>query len=188
VVLLAHGFGGFVAQTLARRHPDCVRGLILCGSAPAFDYPEAMLAGAHAQATPAQMVALMACITRPMASDLDLRTLWRQALPLYFYRFTPDQGAALADGIRYSAPAYNRGLFELMPAFDSQPWLEQLRVPCLIAAGVHDWMAPRAQATDRLHQAIAQSQVALFEHSGHYPFIEETTAFCHTVRQFLRGI
>jgi proline iminopeptidase len=188
VAILAHGFGGFIAQSFARRYSQQTLGLILCSSSAAFDYPEHMLAGAHGRGTAAQMAALMACIARPSPSDADLRTVWRQALPLYFYRYHPNQGAALADSIKFSAAAYNRGLFELAPYFNSSPWLAEIVAPTLILAGAHDWMTPTVQATDRLVQGIAGSQRVVFENSGHYPFIEETTAFCHTVRQFLRPI
>lgn len=188
IVVLAHGFGGFVAQTFAQRYPDSIRGLILCSTSPAWDYPEVMIGQAHSQASAEQMGALMACMTRPMPDDTELRKLWRQTLPLYFYRFTPDQGTALSDGIKYNANAYNRGLFELAPYFNATPWLGDIRVPTVVMAGVHDFMTPQVQATDRFKQHLPKASVALFENSGHYPFIEETTAFCHTVRQYLKQL
>lgn len=188
VVVLGHGFGGFVAQSYAQRHPDSLRGLLLCSTSAAWDYPEIMIGQAHSQASPAQMAALMACMTRPMPSDMDLRTLWRQSLPLYFYRFTPDQGTALCEGIRYNAEAYNRGLFELAPNFNATPWLQDIRVPTVVMAGAHDFMTPQQHASERLLKHLPQASLAVFENSGHYPFIEETTAFCHTVRQYLRQL
>lgn len=188
VVVLGHGFGGFVAQSFAQRHPSSIRGLILCSASAAWDYPEIMIAQAHSQASPEQMAALMACMTRPMSSDIELRKFWRQTLPLYFYRFTPDQGTALCEGIKYNAQAYNRGLFDLAPNFNATPWLGSLDVPCVVMAGAHDFMTPYTQATQRLEAHLPHVTVALFENSGHYPFVEETTAFCHTVRQYLRQL
>lgn len=188
VVVFGHGFGGFVAQTFAKRYPTSTRGLILCSTSPAWDYPEHMIGEAHSHGSTEQMAALMRCMTQPMASDVDLRKFWRQSLPLYFYRFSPDQGTALSEGVKYHAAAYNRGLFDLAPYFNSTPWLKDIAAPCVIVAGAHDFMTPKAQATDRFVAEMPQAAVALFDNSGHYPFIEEPTAFCHTVRQFLKKL
>lgn len=187
-VVFGHGIGGCIAQWYAQRHPKSIRGLILCSATPAFDYPEYMIAQAHARATSKQMQALMASMTRPMRSDADFRQIWWDTLPLFFYRFQPDHGMALADTIQYHAQAYNRGMFELAPYFNSLAWLAEIKTPSLVLAGAHDWMTPKAQAVDRLQQGLQDCNVNIFENSGHYPFIEETTAFCHTVRQYLRGL
>lgn len=187
-VVLGHGVGGCIAQLYAKKYPQAIRGLVLCSTTPVFDYPEHMIAQAHARATPKQMQALMASMTRPMASDIEFRQTWWDTLPLFFYRFQPDHGMALADGIQYHAKAYNRGMFELAPYFNSLGWLGEISTPSLVLAGAHDWMSPRTYATDRLHQTLQHSSLNIFENSGHYPFIEETTAFCHTVRQFIRQL
>lgn len=187
-VVLGHGFGGFVAQLYAHRHPERVRGLILCNATPALDYPVQMLTRARDYASQEALAALMGCIAGPARDDVALRASWRQALPAYFYRYQPMYGAAIDDGLAYSAAVYNRGLFELAPTFSSVPLLPEVKTPTLIVAGAHDWWAPPEEATGRLQALLPHARTHLFEHSGHYPFVEEATGFCHAVRRFLRDL
>lgn len=188
VVVFGHGFGGFVAQMMARRHPQSVRALILANCAPTLDYPAQMLAGAREAASPEALAAVMGMMGQPAVDDASLGQLWRASLPASFFRYQPMHGQALADGLGFCAHAYNRGMFELLPAFSSESWLHELRAPTLVLGGRHDWWAPEAQATARLAAQLPDARLALFEHSGHYPFVEETTKFCHEVRAFLRSL
>jgi proline iminopeptidase len=188
IVLMGHSFGGFIAQAYARAYPASLRGLILSNATPALDYPAHMLSQARDFGTPEQLAALMASMARPAQDDQALRRLWKQSLPMYFFRYQPMFGAAMDDAMVYSAAAYNRGLFELTPQFNSVPWLREITAPTILMASRHDWLSPIELATHRLRDGIAGAQAHLFENSGHFPFIEETTAFCHTIRQWLKPL
>lgn len=188
VVVLGHGFGGFIAQTYARMYPDQLRGLVLCNTSATLDDPARMLAQAHELGGPEAIGALIACMSQPAGSDEALRQRWRQALPAYFYRYQPVFGTAMDEGMIYSADAYNRGMFQLAPHFSSHSWLGQVRTPALIMAGAHDLFASRAQGLPGLQALLPRAQVQVFDSSGHYPFIEEPTGFCHTLRHFIRQL
>ncbi len=186
-ILLGHGYGGFVAQTYALTYAAQVAGLILCASAPALDYPQVLMHNAQAAGNAAQLQAVVGLLSAPLTDDAQLRQLYCQALPIYFYRYDPKIGAAMTDGMRFCAAAYNRGLFDLLPALQLEPQLRDLRCPSLILGGRHDWLMPPAQAAERLHAGIAGSALALFEESGHFPFVEEPVAFFKVVRSWLRS-
>lgn len=188
VVVLGHGFGGFVAQQYARRYPQSLRGLILANTSPTLDYVAQMLSGAREAGSAASVAAVMACMSQPAPTDDVWRARWQQALPAYFFRYQTMYGAALSDGLGFCAQAYNRGMFDLAPQFSSIDWLRDVGVPALVLAGKHDWWAPPAEGALRLAHALPRAQSATFEHSGHYPFVEETTAFCHAVRTFLKSL
>jgi proline iminopeptidase len=188
VVVLGHGFGGFIAQTYARMYPHNLLGLILSNTSPALDYPAEMLGRAREYGSAEAMAALMASICQPVPTDDSLRQLWRTALPLYFCRYQPMFGPAMDEGMCYSAAAYNRGMFELAPHFNSTAWLGDVEVPTLVLAGAHDWLAPKKEGIDRLMAHLSEARVQVFEHSGHYPFIEEPTAYGHAIRQYLRDL
>ena len=187
-VVLGHGFGGFVAQLFAHRHPASTLGLILANTAPVLDYPASMIGGAREAGSPQAVAAVLASVMQPAASDDALRTAWKTALPAYFFRYQPVYGAALCDGLGFCALAYNRGLFGLAPHFTSLPWLHEVRAPTLLIGSRHDWWAPLPEGLQRLATHLPQAEQAIFEHSGHYPFVEETIGFCHAVRRFLKAI
>lgn len=188
VVVLGHGFGGFIAQTYARMFPDRVLGLVLSNTSPALDYPAVMLSQAREYGGPEAMAALMASICTPVASDEQLRQLRRAALPLYFYRYQPMFGPAMDENTHYSAAAYNRGMFDIAPHFNSTAWLGDIEVETLVLSGAHDWLAPKKEGIDRLLAHLPRAQLQVFEHSGHYPFIEEPTGYGHAIRQFLQRL
>ena len=188
MVLLGHGFGGFIAQTYARMYPEALRGLVLSNTSPALDYPASMLQSAREYGGADAIRALMACMCQPAANNEALRALWRGALPLHFCRYRPAFGHSLDEGMIYSAAAYNRGMFELAPHFNSCGWLHEIRTPTLVLAGAHDWMAPLAEGAGRLMAGLPRAQSQIFAESGTYPFIEEPTAYGHALRQFLRQL
>jgi proline iminopeptidase len=188
MVLLGHGFGGFIAQTYARMFPDTLRGLVLTNTSPALDYPVSMLTRAQEYGGANALQALMAAMRQPAPDDETLRASWCGALPAYFYRYQPMFGAAMDDGMIYSAPAYNRGMFTLAPHFNSCGWLKDIRTQTLVMAGAHDWLAPPKEGAGRLMAHLPYATLQMFEHSGHYPFVEEPTAYGHTLRMFVRQL
>jgi proline iminopeptidase len=89
-------------------------------------------------------------------------------------------------GMIYSAAAYN--LSEILLAdFDLSPRLTEITVPTLVIAGRDDWVTPPSQA-DRMMAALPDAKLAIFEESGHYPFVEEHEQFIETVHQWVIGL
>jgi len=62
--------------------------------------------------------------------------------------------------------------------------LDEVQASTLILAGRHDPEAPLA-CSEELLQGIPQAELAIFERSGHFPFIEESSLFAETVEAFL---
>ncbi len=73
VLLFGHSYGGFLAQEYALRYPERLEGLILCSTAPVFDYPEVAMANAAARTTAAQFQALTEALSAPVRDDDALR-------------------------------------------------------------------------------------------------------------------
>ena len=44
------------------------------------------------------------------------------------------------------------------------------------------------QGAERLHKALSNSEMVVFEESGHFPFIEEPGRFVSTVMAWLQGL
>jgi pimeloyl-ACP methyl ester carboxylesterase len=68
---------------------------------------------------------------------------------------------------------------------DYAPRLDEIEIPTLILCGRYDPQYPPA-CSEELGAGIRNAQVIYFEHSGHYPFIEEAEAFWQAVADFLR--
>ena len=102
--------------------------------------------------------------------------------PLYFHRYDPVVGEAIGQSTRFSAAAFNRGFVECLPEFNLLSRLGEIETPTLVMGGRHDWITPLEQGAERIHSLLPNSELAIFEDSGHMLMIEEQTAFLETVR------
>jgi proline iminopeptidase len=186
IVLLGHSYGGMLALEYALRYPERLAGLILCCTAPAWDYGDEIDRNAAARGIPRALEARERDRDKPIESDDAMRRHWVDIQPLYFHRIDPKVIAAMDAGMIYSAAAYN--LSEILLAdFDLSARLIEITVPTLVIAGRDDWVTTPSQA-DRMMAALPNARLAMFEESGHYPFVEEHKLFIETVRQWLIGL
>lgn len=64
--------------------------------------------------------------------------------------------------------------------------LGEIRVPTLVLCGRHDEATPALAET--IHRGIPGSQLVIFEHSAHFPHIEETERYLQILGDFLDGV
>jgi proline iminopeptidase len=186
-ILLGHSYGGFLAQEYALRYGGeggHLAGLVLCSTAPALDYAPVTMANAMARGKPDELAALGEAFGRPMASDDDMRAIWMRILPLYFKQYDAGTGQRIDHATRYSAAAWNHANANCLPTFNTVARLAEIDLPTLVISGADDWITPPEQGR-RLQAAIANAELALFERSGHFPFIEEPDKFIATVSGWL---
>ena len=124
-------------------------------------------------------------LSGPIADDAAFRQTWRTILPIYFKRYSAEIGDAMDESTSYSAAAFNRGFFECLSRFNTVNRLAETTTPALVIAGRDDWMMPPSEGAERLHSRLPNSQLVVFEESGHFPFIEEQDAFLATVAEWL---
>lgn len=72
-------------------------------------------------------------------------------------------------------------------AHSAAPHLSHIRVPTLITAGTHDLLTPVAVA-ERMHRAIAGSELFVVEGGTHYSVVEFPEALCARIDRFLAAL
>ena len=70
------------------------------------------------------------------------------------------------------------------PRFDVRPKLADVSTPTLILVGRHDPIAP-VEFSEEIRSLMQNSQLNVFENSGHNPAVEEPGAFQERVVKFL---
>ena len=194
ISILGHSNSGAIALSYAERFPDQVDKLILIdsqvlGLSAADDTQRILQARA---ADPRFETAVKAVSTffsgqtNPAQNDESLVSFIDQALPLYLYK--PEKTLALlkqhisgpissyAFTSQFAADAANRT--------DLTQSLDRITAKVLITVGRHDYICPLA-LSEHLHKGIPQSQLVIFEESGHFPWVEEPRKFFAALNAFL---
>jgi 3-oxoadipate enol-lactonase len=174
VVFVGLSMGGMVAQGLAVRHPELVRGVVIANSSA--QYPAA------ARDTWAQRIALVG--QQGVAAIAD-GTMERW--------FTPGFRAAQPEVVERHRQAILRcdpaGYLACCHAVASVDWLDRLtdvRCPALVIAGLHDAGAPPAMA-EMIATRIPGARLELLE-AAHLSVVEQPQAFEWLVRGFVAAL
>lgn len=170
-VLMGIGLGGMIAQGLAVKRLDQVRGLVLCNTAAKIGHPP------HWQA-------MIDEIKEGKQDDLAERFM-----SLWFHR------AALKDNLHaeslstFKATAAEglMGSFDALMGSDFYTPTSGLRLPCLGIGGAEDRFVPQ-DMTRETTNLIPGSDFVLLRKSGHLPPVDQPEALAETLTAFLKRI
>ncbi|KAF8860837.1 alpha/beta hydrolase fold protein [Acephala macrosclerotiorum] len=94
---------------------------------------------------------------------------------------------ALGETPQIHAATQNAAFSYNMPRFDVRSRLKDILVPTLVIVGRHDLIAPVAYS-EEISNGIPNSQLTVFEKSGHNPGNDEPEAFQQRVFEFLSSV
>jgi proline iminopeptidase len=122
----------------------------------------------------------------PATSDESLEAFIAQVLPLFLH--SPEKSLPRAQE-QLSGPISSYAFVSQYAAdaafpIDQTQSLDAIRAKVLITVGRHDYICPVA-LSERLHEGIPESQLVIFEESGHLPWLEEPNAFFAELERFL---
>jgi len=173
--VLGYSQGGAVAQQFARDYPRRVRGLVLgCTYAYNMLSRRERLEGMLAP----WFVRILGM--RRLAGLLFSGVGGGQRLPPETARWLEGILAA-NDKTRMVAAV------EAMKAFDSRPWLHQIRCPTLVIAGAEDTAVPLTHA-HMLAERIPDAQLRVVDGAGHTLIWTHTDIFVQAVEAFLASV
>lgn len=184
IAVLGHSFGGMIAQVYATRYPQSVSKLLLINTAPSYAFYEEAKAFAKRIGTEEQVRTIPELFEGNIRDDEHLTQWWSICWDLYWYDYQEELGGDTGNRPIGSLDITNYTFKHLMPQYDVRPQIKELAVPTLIVAGRHDWITPLTQS-EEMHALIPNSELVVFEKSGHMPFIEEHAEFLQVVRAFL---
>ena len=182
-VVFGSSFGGYVALTLALRHPESLSGLILGSTSPRgnFTFDLDLLE----QLADKDRRDVAARLTTDQANEEDMRRFNEELLPLYSY--PPATSESLAGLL--SRTIFNQELGDYMEGrikkeYDVRPQLTSILVPTLVLHGSYDWVIPIREA-EELAQTIPHAQLHVFEQGGHGIHSDAPEAYTQVIRTFL---
>lgn len=179
VAVLGHSYGGYIALEFALSYPQRLSHLILVDTAPARDFPEEVMANAERKGATEEMMAILEA-DRPDSAK-QMRRQMQTILPLYFKTFDPDTAHRLTANVLLN-PSGGAAEGE-RASYDVKARLPEISVPTLILVGRDDFICPPSQA-HILHEGIHDSELVIFEDSGHFPYVEEPTEFFQAIQEW----
>jgi pimeloyl-ACP methyl ester carboxylesterase len=182
--IAGNSMGGNVAWQYTLAHPERVDALILVA---ASGWPDE--AGTQ-QNEPIAFKLLRNPAARAVLRDLDITALVREGLQKSFADPALATEAMTTRYVSFARPPGHRDILltlmgdraERAPA--TAELLDGIDRPTLILWGDSDNLVPPSRA-ELFHDAIANSEVLVFEHVGHLPQEEAADASADTVREFL---
>lgn len=188
VVMAGGSYGGFMAMEYAIRYPDRVSAIVLRDTSP--DNGNAHLARENALASD-RVTIDMEKFDRidegRVRDDADLMDCWREILPLYDFHYDPEATERKVQATPYRYEAHNYAFSVNLKSYDLKPQLPTVTAPTLITVGRTDWITP-VSCSETIADLIPDSQLVVFEESGHSPQIEEAEKWTKTVRSFLHRV
>jgi 3-oxoadipate enol-lactonase len=175
VVFVGLSMGGMVAQGLAVRHPELLRGVVLAHTVAAY--------GEAARQAWAQRVDTVR--SSGMAAVVD--TVVARYLGREFLVAHPQAAEALRATLLANDPSAYAASCQAVAQVDWLAALPTVRCPALVIAGRHDLGAPVEEA-QRITAAIPHAQLQILEHSAHLSPLEEPLALVAALRHFLQSL
>ncbi len=117
-------------------------------------------------------------------SNKELKEMFQAILPLYTVKFDEETARNRLDSIYYRYETHNFAFRYNKPNYNLVPDLHKISVPTLVTVGRHDWITP-VECSELIAEKVTDSQLVIFENSGHSPQAEENEEYLKLVRDFL---
>ncbi|MDE0149398.1 MAG: alpha/beta fold hydrolase [Rhodospirillaceae bacterium] len=176
-VIVGHSMGGMIAQEIAARYPERVRGLVLFATSASFGGRDALF-----------RMKFLADRLAPLDRGLTPGDIARPLVPSLFGP-EPPPGAverAVASMAALSSATYRQAL-NCIVHFDRKADLARIACPTLALAAEHDMLAP-PRTMERMAGAIPGARYRCLAEAGHLANMEDPAAFNAEIGGFLQDI
>ncbi|MGH2568696.1 MAG: alpha/beta fold hydrolase [Bacteroidota bacterium] len=174
-VLCGLSMGGYIALRAIERHPDRVKGLILCDTQSAADSNEGKVKRS------ASIKAVKTNGVKAFAEGFVKAVFAAQT-----FEKNPAAVETIRAMIEANSPLGITGtLLALAARTDTSATLANIKVPTLILVGEHDAITPVA-ASQSMHEKIAGSKMQVIPNAAHMSNLENPSDFNAALLKFLK--
>jgi proline iminopeptidase len=185
IIVTGGSYGGFIAMEYAIAYPEHTRAMILRDTSADKSNLDRAYENARSQT---RIEINWDNFNRywhgEIHDDEDLKQRWADIIPLYDFDYNPEKSNADVENRIYRHEAHNWCFLYNMPNYDLREQLPNVQCPTLVTVGRTDWVTPVSSA-ETIASLIPNSELVIFEHSGHSPQHEEFELFQKVMRDFL---
>lgn len=191
-----HSWGGILAQAYILQYPERVTKLILADTFSACADCNSTLARMLNAVPPETRAIVERCEHEGIYANGDMYSAEYQAALDVAYEpvnMTPPLPDYLQNSFAKIAYDVYRAMWGdesefhvtgTLKDFDFYPRLAEIHVPTLVIVGASDM--PTIEMAKRTARAIPNARLEIFQHSRHFPFLEEPEKFFRVLRDFLQ--
>jgi proline iminopeptidase len=185
IIVAGGSYGGFVAMEYALAYPERTRAMILRDTSADRSNLERAFENARKQTrVEINWENFDRYWSGNIYDDADLKARWAEIIPLYDFEYDPVAAARRVEAGIYRHEAHNWCFRHNMPSYDLRSRLATITCPTLVTVGRADWVTPVSSA-ETIASLLPNSQLVVFEKSGHSPQFEEFDLFQQVMREFL---
>lgn len=185
IVVIGASYGGMVALTYASRYPAQVSHLIAIVTVPDFRFLERAKEILAERGTEAQKAIAQHLWEGTFASEEQLKDYFRIMRPLYSIKADPDAPPPKSwERAIVSPDAINIAFGQFLRTYDVRDQLPNITAPTLVIGARHDWICPPEFSED-IARLIPNSDLRIFEHSGHAIRADEPEALLDAIAGFV---
>ena len=174
-ILCGLSMGGYIALRTFERHPDRVRGLILCDTKSGPDMNAAKIKRT------VTMKAVKAAGVQTFAEDFVKAIFWEKT-----FKRNPSIIAFIKQIICTNSQRGICGtLLALAARTDTTPTLSSINIPTCIIVGEHDKLTPPSDA-QTMHSMIEGSELHILSNAAHMSNLENVQEFNERLIAFLK--
>ena len=187
-IVLGQSFGGFVALSIAQRHPDFPSGIILFDTSPAWtggydlDALEQLVGGDYGN----ELRIIAYRESTGQASEAELKRFEQEIMPYYWHQnFKPEYIENLFSEANLNMDIATYMMGTLSREYDLRSSLPDINVPVLVLQGRYDWVTPMSGALE-MAEKLPDATLHIFEQSGHMVFMEEPEELAAVISKWIR--
>jgi len=185
IVVIGASYGGMVALTYASRYPENVSHLIVVVTVPDSRFLERAKEILAERGTEEQKAIAQRLWDGNFETEDQLREYFRVTRTLYSMTADPSDPPPKAwDRAILSPDAINVAFASFLRSYDVRDQLAKITAPTLVIGAKYDWICP-PEFSEEIASAIPNSDLRIFENSGHAVRADEPEALLDAIAGFI---
>jgi proline iminopeptidase len=184
IVVIGASYGGMVALTYASRYPENVSHLIAIVTVADSRFLQRAQEILAERGTEEQQAIAHHLWNGSFRDEAHLKEYFRIMAPLYSLTYDSAAPQPALERTILSADAINVAFGGFLRTYDVRPQLPKITAPTLVIAGRHDWICP-PEFSEEIAQFIPNSDLRIFENSGHSIRADEPEALLDAIAGFI---
>ncbi len=185
IVVIGASYGGMVALTYASRYPENVSHLIVVVTVPDSRFLERAKEILAERGTEEQKAIAQRLWDGNFETEDQLREYFRVTRTLYSITAdSSDPPPKAWDRAILSPDAINVAFGGFLRSYDVRNQLSKITAPTLVIGAKYDWICP-PEFSEEISKAIPNSDLRIFENSGHAVRADEPEALLDAIAGFI---